>query len=90
MNQVESILQITTALRNDHLNPYQSQHPYYNKMCLLTHSKITWPTNSVLKGNYMGSWLVLTLLDSLVLQAAKNNNFKTGKRVGKKEFPLTS
>ena len=39
MNQVQSILQITTALRNDHLNSYQSQQPYYNKMFLLTHNK---------------------------------------------------
>ena len=46
MNQVESILQIPTALRNDHLNSYQLQQPYYNKMCLLT----TLPTKSLLKG----------------------------------------
>ena len=48
--RVESILQITTTLINDHLNSYHLQQPYYNKMCLLTHNKITWPTNSLLKG----------------------------------------
>ena len=46
MHQVECILQITTALRNGHLNSYQSQQPHYNKI-------ITWPTNSVLQGKNM-------------------------------------
>ena len=48
--RVESIIQLTTTPRNDHLNSYQLQQPYYNKMCLLTHNKISWPTNRLLKG----------------------------------------
>ena len=57
MNQVESILQITTALRNGHLHSYQSHQPYYNEMSLLTHNKMTWPTNIDL-GWFWHCWTV--------------------------------